>query len=301
MKVAAFVLTLFWFSQLSSAKVKFFGFYDCNEECIDQVQDFANVDWFRVHINDPAQDIKLILYARQRHMKVIPAMFPEYLTQQRDQNDASDRKSWDAWRAAVKPYASDIVAIYPFDEPYWNALKRRSLDKLPLNSAATSVMRDREKGLQIAAERLHDNFPQVPLIYVEAYPLITPSLEVPTGYDLLGFDCYQSFENCHGKSIAEYASIMEKKLRAGQSLVFVPQGFLRVRSGATPSSAENQHLDDLVHKYAQFVRSDSRFLMVLVWSYQRFPQEDGTEFRGAGALGPPAIGLFRGFAHQVLE
>src|ERR1051326_646612 len=284
------------------AEPKYFGFFDCEEQCMAETHTYANVAVIPSYVGQPAKEVALIQRAHQLTMKVVIAYLPHYLRQPYAKTDKNDLASWNRWLDAVKPFTSDIAAFYPYDEPYWRGLNERSgnriqhLDEGHKRQGMTEVAEQ----LRDANDRIKNNFPNTPIIYVEAYPLISEDLQIPRGYDWVGFDCYESFEDCHGKSIESYVDTIRTKLGPGQSLVVVPQGFVHIRSGDRVSDEQRHQLHELLDKYLSLVRNHPRTIAVLAWSYKDFPQKDGREYRGISALDAGTRAIFQSFGKSVL-
>jgi hypothetical protein len=291
---------------VAQAQKRYFGFYDCDDQCMDETHTYANVAMIRVHRSDPAADVEAIQHAKSRGMKVIPMMLPMYLQEPYKKNPTYDNE-WAAWVKAIKPYASEIVAIYPFDEPYASAWKERSSDKLPLfwtrmsSRQKQDIMEDQKARLELAKQRIRNAFPGVPLIYVEGFAAVDESLSLPD-YEWIGFDCYAGWENCHGKSMPEYFSILKSKLRPAQKLVMVPPGFLYIKQNTTPNKSTLDTLSKLVLQFRDYFLKEPRFAAALVWDYRVFPpHEDGMQNRGVSGLPPDTRKVYQQFGESVVH
>lgn len=117
------------------------------------------------------------------------------------------------WQAVVEVLQSyprsRIAAFYLLDEPFWNA-KALGISEPQMYAWLSNF------GAQIKAA-----FPESKLTFVEAYPLVNPSLRWPDVFDWVGADCY--VEDCGGgKSIFDLYSILKPKLKSHQKFVMIP-------------------------------------------------------------------------------
>lgn len=266
------------------AQTRYFGFFDCHVACMDEVHSFANVAMIRIHIADPKADVALINHAKSDNLKVILSYFPDYLKQSWDHNTPEQQREWMSYVKGVKGSLGDVAAIYPYDEPYWNALGKEGLRREANSVKGRAAVTEEMACLKMATGRIAENLPGIPMIDVEAYPLINDDLRLADGFQWFGFDCYEGYENCNGRSIEDYVSVLKRKIKGTERLVFVMPGFVHVKTGTEPESSQSGALQSILQKEASLVKREPSFIAVLVWSYQVFPQHDGTEIRGFSHL-----------------
>lgn len=97
---------------------------------------------------------------------------------------ADYKERWAKMVPALQKYKSKVVGLYPLDEPYWHAVN-------------TGVSMDTMYNyLVTAADLVKKDFPDIAVIYNEAYPMISSDLRLPPNYDVYSFDCYDGWDLC---------------------------------------------------------------------------------------------------------
>ncbi len=97
--------------------------------------------------------------------------------------------------------AGSIGAFYLMDEPVWNGVTFGDLE--------------------LVAQMVKRDFPSVPTLIVEAYPVLD-SLRVPTSIDWIGFDRYAVFKPSSNASfLAQLATLKSKRSMPDQKLFLV--------------------------------------------------------------------------------
>lgn len=161
---------------------------------------------------------------------------------------------------------SNVVAIYPADEPYWNASLKKVVSPdqmtIQLNQLNTQI---------------HKDLPGTPIAIVMAYPDVVNGYGVPETFDWAGFDCYDAskglfFEACGDKSVGYhpipwYVARLKSLMTPKQRLIAVPQGYLG--KGHT-SAAIQAILATQIDKYMKLVSADSQFVGVFPFMWPSF-------------------------------
>lgn len=178
------------------------------------------------------------------------------------------RNNWAHFKNLINPYLDSIVGLYPYDEPYWAALNQG----VPAN--------DMKQFLDEIAITIKSDLPSMPLIFMEAFPMIKADLQIPQGWDWIGMDCYGSFDNCGNPgdqhSIPEYYNILKSKMNSNQKLVVIPEAFL---------FTETPTLDDeiaLVRRSQQFLAwaaTEPRIIALAPFIYRNLAEEHITGAR----------------------
>jgi hypothetical protein len=253
------------------AGAQYFGYYSTEPEYYDEVKDISNTVMVTVNYNKISESVSKLAEAKRRNLKVVlrgplpgPARVNNngqwYLT-------AAEETAWRDFTNAVQPYRNTILAIYPVDEPYWNAWRAEQarLGRNLTMEEEKAVSRTLKPRMEAVNARYKAAFPSTPLILVEAYPVIRDDFEIPAGYDWIGFDCYFSYEGC---LIPQRFTIIQSKLQSGQRLVAVPQAFLWTPNlNVTPSQTQGQELVTYIDTFQNYVQSNPRFVIVLGWPY----------------------------------
>ncbi|WP_291516667.1 discoidin domain-containing protein [Bdellovibrio sp. ArHS] len=94
------------------------------------------------------------------------------------------KERWARMVPALQKYKSRVVGLYPLDEPYWHAVN---------TGVSLETMYNY---LVAAADLVKKDFPDIALIYNEAYPMVVSDLRLPPNYDIYSFDCYDGWDLC---------------------------------------------------------------------------------------------------------
>ncbi|WP_415062525.1 hypothetical protein [Bdellovibrio sp.] len=97
---------------------------------------------------------------------------------------ADYKERWAKMVPALLKYKSKVVGLYPLDEPYWHAVNTGVSVDTMYNYLVT------------AADLVKKDFPEIAVIYNEAYPMISSDLRLPPNYDIYSFDCYDGWDLC---------------------------------------------------------------------------------------------------------
>ena len=160
---------------------------------------------------------------------------------------------WNTYAAAVAPYKSNIAAFYPIDEPVPTAYMRNALATV---NAAISA-----------------KFPDIPIAVTFNHAQVTPSLVIPAGFDWVGFDCYQDWDNCAGHPIPWYLSTLKSKLTTGQKLFLLPDVAIAHPKGQTPPKLQQQFtIVNRLDRYYALALNEPRVIGLVPFMWQRFPR-----------------------------
>jgi len=169
-------------------------------------------------------------------------------------------KNWLKLLTAISPYQSSIKVIYPYDEPFWNIVSnQKKNNKLFVNNQTMY------NNLTTAGLLMHKTLPNVPLVYVEGYPVVNEKLKIPDVFDWIGMDCYTGFENCEGRSIPEYYNIL-KKLKPGKKLVVLPPSMI-FKKPEDILPADRMKVKDIFVKFMNWIHSETNIIASLSFIY----------------------------------
>ncbi len=206
----------------ASAELEYFGFYS-TPEYWGESKDFSNIVFMT------AENIKIdvfnlwkaVIY-RQKAIIAITPIFLEYNPDMEKKISLRTdyRERWDKYASIIAPYASYIAAFYSIDEPYWNG------ENMGLSKAEIKYL------CEVINTEIKAKFPNIPIAVIFTAAEIDDTLEIPAGYDWVGFDYYGTFD-----PILPIFNILKNKLLDGQKIILVADG---VAFGTTPPSLEEQ-------------------------------------------------------------
>lgn len=96
--------------------------------------------------------------------------------------------------------ASKVAAFYAADEPVWNGITFSDLD--------------------IVCQLIKADFPDIPIMVVEAYPVLS-SFEIPVTVDWVGFDRYEIFDPSTSTVFLNDLDTLKSKLSAPDQKIFL--------------------------------------------------------------------------------
>lgn len=152
--------------------------------------------------------------------------------------------------------AGSVGAFYLVDEPVWNGVTFSDLE--------------------VVAQLVKRDFPSVPTLIVEAYPVLD-SLRVPTSIDWIGFDRYAVFKPSTDASfLAQLATLKSKRSMPDQKIFLVIDDQWMPEYGQLGVTASQ--MGATIQDYYDLAASDPEVAGLL-------------GYRWAGSLGDPAIGV----------
>lgn len=298
------ICLVFLLSISAHAQLKYFGYYDCNDECINETAQYANVALIRdpYHPVDVQKVVALLRHAQQKGMKVIDGFVPKYLRS--PELSSSQQNAWNQYVEAVKPFRDSIIAFYPEDEPYWNAwtqVGKNTGGKTLTTAEKQTAIENEKNALENIAKHLRQAFGKVSILDIESYPVVSSGLyDPPAGFDWLGFDCYDSFNDCHGNSIPAYVRLIEQKATGGQQLVVVAPAVVRIKGGARNDSEQVEDSVNFSRKYLELAKSDPRIVAILAFTYGGYPNPD-MPYKDAQHADPRVRSAFKSIGQEVLR
>lgn len=219
--------------------------------------------------------INKLIKAKSKGFKVlleIPLIFFSFDTNKNKFNLntlRSDYKSrWLKFKNIISPYLTSIAGFYPFDEPFWNA---------QANGISSASML---KMLEEIGNVIKSDLPQIPIIFIEAYPMITSNLKIPKNWDWIGMDCYGSFDKCglpgNEKSIPEYYNLLKTKIHPHQRLILVPDAFVFTEM---PTLNDQLNVVKIARKFLEWAESETLLIGIFPFIYTNLPAEKITGAR----------------------
>jgi hypothetical protein len=175
------------------------------------------------------------------------------------------RRRWKAFAAVVKQFQDIIYAMMPGDEPYWNASLKGGIPRETVKNTFEYV------GMTIKK-----SFPDLPLMIVHGFPEIDSAFQPFSNFDLIGFDCYGSFDRCGApiagiapdvqpKSIPEWIAQLESRLYSHQKVVLVPDAFLFGEQ--IESRGAEAGVVDRAKKFVKYAEMDERVSAFVPFTY----------------------------------
>lgn len=264
--------------------VKYFGFtlvdtyWDDPTDSIsktnysDEVHSFSNLadllvvspsDYIVDRIDTIARyDMKTILHLNELFFEVVGTASPSGT----DYDLRSDyQQRWDSFvtNNSLHQNQSNIQAFYIGEEPTWNGISYAEF------SSATDYVKSQ--------------FPDVPIMLVEAYPIID-SLQVPTSVDWIGFDHYFIKDPTTNATFQqEWNALKAKRSTVAQKLVVIMDThYISWAHGAVGNIQLNE-MKEVASHYYQLARSEPSTIAILGYYWP-----NGFEFPDAiGARGMP--------------
>jgi len=181
-------------------------------------------------------------------------------------------KSWKKLNRILRPFKSLIKGFYLFDEPFWSVESNKKSGNKDFVSEA-----EMSQNLTTVGNLLHQSLPAIPLVYVEAYPMITDKLKIPDVFDWIGMDCYTGFDNCEGRSIPAYYQILGA-LQPGKKWVVLPPAIIFKKSEEIKTE-DRIKLKNIYTQFINWVAKEPNIITSLSFMY-RFDQTNET-FTGA--------------------
>jgi hypothetical protein len=175
----------------------------------DEVSYFTNLNQYAVY--DPAQsvvaDLDSMVSACTKPFMAISAIFWYRLDANAPSGNryalyADWRVRWAAFKSKNQAAlnTSRVGAFYLLDEPTWNGVSFADLDTI--------------------SQALKADFPAIPILLVEAYPVLS-MLEVPVTVDWIGFDRYGIFDPAKNAGYLRDLATLKSKRSNNQKIVIV--------------------------------------------------------------------------------
>jgi F5/8 type C domain len=160
----------------------------------------------------------------------------------------------DAVAAVAARYPGTVAAVYPYDEPYYNASKKR-----------TSVVTMRSYLTTVAAE-IRARFSLIPvgtLLSVDPVEFNLGSSYFSM-FDWVGFDCYGPWEACGPespqKTMRYYIDTLRGKLGSSQRMIAVPWAFRG--AGTEVNAITESDLLNNINNWHREVISDGKYVAI---------------------------------------
>ena len=150
---------------------------------------------------------------------------------------------WGRLADAVRSRIDKVAAFYLMDEPQW-----RGATPAELHTAATTIKA---------------TFPGMPVMMVEAGPQVTPSLQIPTSVDWVGFDWYcQPFAD-----VEKTLATLTTRVHPHQSLFLVPEAAPLEACGGAAGHATDAEIAALQYQYLQLAEANPRVIGLLAFGF----------------------------------
>jgi hypothetical protein len=150
---------------------------------------------------------------------------------------------WGRLADAVRSRIGKVGAFYLLDEPQF-----RGATPAELHTAATTIKA---------------TFPGTPVMMVEAGPQVTPSLQVPSSVDWVGFDWY-----CRPFSdVTRTLATLTSRTQPHQSLFLVPEAAPLQACGGAAGHATDAEIASLQFDYFRLAQSNPRVIGLLAFGF----------------------------------
>ncbi|MEM1412627.1 MAG: hypothetical protein AAGH19_09750 [Pseudomonadota bacterium] len=162
-----------------------------------------------------------------------------------------------------------VLMLYPKDEPFREF--RRARDPNVFEEYVTGeVYDDIEADLNRVLAHLEAVFPEKPRgAILSGYELHHRFFSIPTGYDWIGFNCYENlFEACEDRSYIQLYGRLLANMTPEQRLIAVPETW--ARHASTDRDDWPEVLSRRLLHHWELVQSEPRFIAVIpfLWSFE---------------------------------
>lgn len=195
--------------------------------------------------------------------------------------------NWKRGTAQLAPYLSSIVAFYPMDEPYTSA---------DMNTPAAVT---RRHDLETVNHLLKQTYPNIPLAVIFSAPSISPTLQIPRGYDWVGMDCYGNWESCgfNHRSMLWNLRTLEALLTPAQRFLLIPDASLL--NTPHPSPSDLAQIADRIGHYTVYAANDPKVIGIFPFLLQSFT-EGAARWTGARDM-PPVLTRDKVIGNAILH
>jgi len=168
---------------------------------------------------------------------------------------------WKKMRLTLYPYQWMIKGFYLYDEPFWNV-------EVNVRKGNSSYVSEQEMydNLSLVGKLIHKSYSRIPLIYVEAYTMISPRLRIPEVFDWIGMDCYTGFDNCEGQSIPSYYAIL-KQLQPGKKMVVLPPSMI-FKKPQDITNEDRLKVKNIYKQYMSWLQTEKDIILSLSFIYR---------------------------------
>jgi hypothetical protein len=152
------------------------------------------------------------------------------------------------------------AAFFYWDEPYWNY----SAGGMVGNNGWT--INEVHYALQTVAAALKSRFPNVPIVIVEAVPMLS-TMMAPASVDWFGFDCYGQWSTCQTSGIPGHLSTLKSRLnQPHHKIILVPWAMHETSAGPlTQQALDNMH--DAANRYVELALSDQQIVALALYKW----------------------------------
>jgi hypothetical protein len=159
-------------------------------------------------------------------------------------------------------FNNQFGAFYTLDEAYSNG------------EGAGINISDMKSQLENVSKTVKSSFPNLPISISYSVRTLYKALHIypiPSGYDWIGVNCYESWDNCQGKgSMDEILSYLEKNLSSSQKMILFPETAF-ITSESYPSNNRDQNeLLLRTKKYYVWAQQHPKVVGVFPYLWQSF-------------------------------
>lgn len=263
------------------AHLKYFGYYASGAN--SEVASHSNVYWI---LDGQGANTEAILAqlkkSKEDGLKAIVSLSGYFFQPDFNLKDPAEyNQNWNTLAAQISTYVTDgtILAFYPLDEPY---------NKLEKNKKTKKQMRQM---LETIGSTIKTTFPGSLVAVIFGVDGNGFSGQVPRNYDWIGFDVYDCWDNCVGKSIPQIYEELKSNLTSAEQKIFLVPDAWKWSLGQ-PSKSEVKKMITLFNKYVAFAKKKARIIGMFNFIYQDLPSYDKKgNFKGyfPGTKSAPAL------------
>lgn len=210
---------------------------------------------------------------------------------------------WANFVLQAKSQQGSISAFYPLDEPFWNGINHGVPESEMLAF------------LELVGTTIKADFPTIPIVMIEAYPMIDDSLKLPASFDIFGFDCYDGWDVCGGttaarpgftpQSIMTYFGVVKTKVNQliaadgrMRKIALIPPSSIYVDSHGHWAMTEEQ-LRAIADNYMNLALSEPMVNTVINFIWNDLVESAGV-WKALKGLSPATLAKYKYFSNQIL-
>lgn len=212
------------------------------------------------------------------------------------------KQRWKNMYDRINSKRNYIFAFYPADEPFWNGINHGVSGSQMLTY------------MNLVGATIKADFPTIPLMMIEAYPMIDASLQLPASFDIFGFDCYDGWDQCGAAGIkpgyvpqsipALYETLKSKVTslsamdgRPRKMAVIPPSSFYVAENGTASMTEET--LRGLADKYLNMAKNDPMIYVMINFVWNSFGEGGGT-WKGLKTMSKPTKDKYKYISNEIL-
>jgi hypothetical protein len=235
----------------SASSLRYFGYFAARLTAaggnhLPEVAGRSNMNW--VQISDPGRYASEVLDSCAPGSCIVNTGF-EFFKGCEEVHSAhcelypDYQARWETLVAAIGSRIEKVGAFYLLDEPQWHG---------------ASVAQ-----LETAAQTIKRTFPTIPVMMVEAGPMVTATLQIPAAVDWVGFDWY-----CQPFSTVEHTlATLSGRIHPNQSLYLLMESAVLPECGGQAGHATDAQIAALQNEYFRLAQSNPQVIGLLAFGF----------------------------------